>query len=105
MEEHNVTSEVSSNTLMAHLINDLGQCFALSSEDSKNHRFIHQWNCMPTTKGQLWCWNNVSLGSGNKHLSNAFGKCVSVRGNDSQNPDIFQWDYLDGAEGQRFDFF
>jgi len=107
MTEKNVTCGISSPR-MGHLVNGFGKCFALDFDDIYNGRFVCQWECFPAGhKGQLWGWNEVSLGSKDKHLCNALGKCASVRFNDSItiSPDLFQWDHLEGADGQKFDFF
>ena len=106
MKDRNGTHGISPARMggMARLVNDLGRCLTLNYDTDRNGNLLQQGDCKPTSKWLLWSWNNVSLGSGDKHLCNGHGKCASVRVNNSPGPDMFQWDYLDGAEGQRFDF-
>jgi len=87
----------------ANLINGLGKCATVYGNSGRNGYNLLQWDCNHHEKGMLWSWNESSLGSGDRHLCNAHGKCAASRANSPSNVDIFQWEHLEEA-GQRFYF-
>ena len=55
---------------MTNLINAFGKFAAVGGDRSTNDALLVQWDCVPNQKAQLWSWNEVSLGSTDRHLCN-----------------------------------
>ena len=88
---------------MVSLINALGKCAAVDGNYNMSGMFLLQWDCYPNQKGQIWSWNQASLGSADRHLCNGHGKCAASIYDSPLNGLIIQWDPLD-QEGQRYYF-
>jgi len=88
---------------MVSLINALGKCAAVDGNYNMSGVYLIQWDCYPNQKGQIWSWNQASLGSADRHLCNGHGKCAASIYDSPLNGLIIQWDPLD-QEGQRYYF-
>ena len=101
---------------MANLINGYGKGFNVYWDQPGAGWSLIQWDTRGSnSKGNVWSWNEASLGSGDRHLCNGFGKCVAswktdvLENNGTLNWDqmgwvlLKQWDYSD-EENQRFYF-
>ena len=100
---------------MANLINGLDKGF-IALDVFRNGSSLSQWGSYDSNhSGHVWSYNEPSLGSGDRHLCNGIGKCVTSRktdvleNNGTLNWDqmgwvkLEQWNYSDN-ESQRFDF-
>ena len=77
----------------ANLINGFGKCL--------NGGSLQQSDCDPNENTMLWSWNEVSLGSKDRHICNGHGMCVATPFNSADNS--IQITYYHGDEqGQRF---
>ena len=88
---------------MANLINALGKCAAVNRNFSINGAYLRQWDCYPNQKGQMWSWNQATLGSADRHLCNGHGRCAASICDSPSNGPLIQWDHFD-QEGQRYYF-
>ena len=88
---------------MSFLVNGFGKGINPYDNSSESSFTLHQWK--PNLC--LWSWNEASIGSGDRHLCNYFGKCATSYRKDPINPEeppfIRQEDPGD-KEGQRFYF-
>lgn len=87
----------------ANLINDLGKCLSV---DPHNYGGLglQQSDCDPSNKTMLWSWNEVSLGSRDRHLCNGDGMCVATPYNSVANSLLIVY-YFHDEHAQRFYLF
>lgn len=63
---------------MANLINGHGKGFNVYWDQPDPGWTLIQWDTRGSySKGNIWSWNESSLGSGTRHLCNGFGKCAT----------------------------
>lgn len=86
---------------MGYLINGFGKGIFPYGGSSLSGYYLHQGQADYTS----WSWNEVSLGSGDRHLCNNYGKCATSyrRVRPGEPSYIIQEDPKD-IEGQRFYF-
>ena len=83
----------------ANLINGFGKCFSTPGHDY----YLYQWNCNPSNDEMLWSWNQVSLGSKDRHICNGKGLCVASHSNVNWSIHLLVYHHSD-EHGQRFSF-
>jgi len=101
---------------MTNLINGHGKGFNVYWDKPDPGWILLQWDTRgSSSEGNIWSWNETSLGSGDRHLCNGFGKCATsaktnfLKNNGNLSSDEMGWvvlkqmDYSD-EEGQRFCF-
>ena len=77
----------------ANLVNGFGKCL--------NGDSLQQSDCDPNENTMLWSWNEVSLGSRDRHICNGHGKCVATPYNSDETALQITYDHLD-EHAQRF---
>jgi len=87
----------------ANLINGFGKCVISGDSPSIGGILMHQWDCnsVKDIKRASWSWNEVSLGSRDRHICNGEGMCVATEGNGNYGGHQVAYYHLD-EEGQRF---
>ncbi len=85
--------------LRANLINGFGKCVG---EDALRPD-MYQWDCDPSNIKMLWSWNQVSLGSNDRHLCNGGGFCAASNANFDGSIHLLVFYHLN-EQGQRFSF-
>jgi len=101
---------------MAKLINGYGKGFHVYEDTDEWGYKLHQWDTHASNSiANIWSWNEASLGSGDRHLCNGFGKCVGswkikvLANNGTLNWDQMGWELLkqwnyENVDRQRFHF-
>ena len=77
-----------------------GKCMGAYGDADSDGYGVIPWDCVPE-KGQLWSWNDDSLGSGNRHICNGHRKCLGSPENTPKSSRLIQWESLDEG-GQKF---
>ena len=79
----------------ANLINGDGRCVHTGSIH------LYQWRCDPPNEMSFWSWNEVSLGSRDRHICNRNERCIASPSNVERNTHPITWCSMD-EKGQRF---
>jgi len=84
----------------ANLINGFGKCVNV---DPQSHVGVglRQSDCDSNDNTMLWSWNEVSLGSRDRHICNGHGVCVSSPYNSADNTIQITYHHVD-ENGQKF---
>ena len=85
-----------SSTRMGNIINGRGKGFTVYGGSSAGGYILLELdNRGSSSKENIWSYNAPSLGSGNRHLCNGFGKCAtSVKTNVLANKGTLNWDQI-----------
>jgi len=95
----------SNNIGASYLMNLNGKCLAAPKDESHIiGNLLNSWNFGFPENGQLWSWNETTLGSGDRHLCNGHNKCVSSLNKSGTSIDLVQSEHLNETS-QRFTIF
>jgi len=86
----------------ANLVNGFGKCFSGKPPGSSG-LYQYQWDCNPSKHGMLWSWNQISLGSRDRHICNGGGVCIASQSNWDRNIHLLVHQHSD-EDAQRFYF-
>ena len=87
----------------ANLINGFGKCINVNLS-THGGVGLQQSNCDPNDKTMLWSWNEVALGSRDRHICNGHGMCVATPYNSADNSLQIAYYHYD-EHAQRFNLF
>jgi len=75
-----------------------------SGDLSADGEGLIQLDCDPEETGQMWSWDDDTLGSSDQHICNGFDKCAVSPDEDSNFDSLIQSDFVDDEPGQMFHF-